>query len=231
MVFQYAIKAQVLQLQVQCQHYYIKLKPQKRRSVRLQVNTKYELELLIPNTHFFSLDKFIQTEQSWLLQQLQKQLQAIKNEQIWHEFKGVRKKIVVAEITELQETPHALLIPKQLSEIQRLQKLSQYQRQKAYALGSERLHHWWGRFHYQQNRPNLRIKKMRTRWGSMSSKHNLNLSLQLFSYPLAQIDLVLVHELCHIQHMNHSADFYALLQQHLPDWQIREQRLRQVACY
>ena len=44
--------------------------------------------------------------------------------------------------------------------------------------------------------------------------------------PEPAIDLVVVHELCHIQVKNHGPDFYALLEQVLPDWRERKKLLR-----
>ena len=44
--------------------------------------------------------------------------------------------------------------------------------------------------------------------------------------PEAAVDLVVVHELCHIREMNHGPRFYALLEQYLPDWKERKKLLK-----
>ena len=46
------------------------------------------------------------------------------------------------------------------------------------------------------------------------------------NYPEEAIDLVVVHELCHIKVKNHSRDFYALLEQYLPDYKERKKLLK-----
>lgn len=54
----------------------------------------------------------------------------------------------------------------------------------------------------------ITIRKQKTRWGSCSSKGNLNFNCLLVLAPLDVIDSVVVHELCHIKEMNHSRKFY-----------------------
>ncbi len=64
----------------------------------------------------------------------------------------------------------------------------------------------------------ITIRNQRSRWGSCSSKGNLNFNCLLMLFPLEVIDSVVVHELCHRKHMNHSAQFYAEVYRVLPDY-------------
>ena len=72
----------------------------------------------------------------------------------------------------------------------------------------------------------MRITAARTRYGSCSGKNSLSFSCFLANYPPQAIDLVVVHELCHIRVKNHGPGFYALLEQYLPDYRERKQLLR-----
>lgn len=74
--------------------------------------------------------------------------------------------------------------------------------------------------------PRLRIRAMRSRWGSLSSSGWMSLNLELIKTPPDCIDYVITHELCHLEHMNHGPGFRALLTERMPDWRERRQRLR-----
>ncbi len=72
----------------------------------------------------------------------------------------------------------------------------------------------------------IKIKKLRSRWGSCSSKKNLNFNLYLMKLPLELIDLVIVHELCHLKHLNHGKDFHRMLEHILPHKKELERKLK-----
>lgn len=64
-----------------------------------------------------------------------------------------------------------------------------------------------------------RIKKMSTRWGSCNTKaKRVWLSVYLPEYPIQCSEYVIVHELCHLHHANHSAKFWAEVAQAMPDY-------------
>ena len=71
----------------------------------------------------------------------------------------------------------------------------------------------------------IRITTAKKRYGSCSGKHSLCFSCYLMRSPEAAVDLVVVHELCHIREMNHGPRFYALLEHYLPDWKERKKLL------
>ena len=72
----------------------------------------------------------------------------------------------------------------------------------------------------------LKITTAQKRYGSCSGKNALCFSCFLMRYPEEAIDLVVVHELCHIKEKNHGPRFYALLEQYLPDYKERKKLLK-----
>ena len=69
------------------------------------------------------------------------------------------------------------------------------------------------------------INSAKTRFGSCSSKNTLNFSCRLLAYDERAIDYVVVHELCHIVHHNHSKKFWALVEKYMPDYKERKKLL------
>lgn len=75
----------------------------------------------------------------------------------------------------------------------------------------------------------IRITSAATRWGSCSAKNTLNFSYKLALLPLDLVEYVVVHELAHIRHHNHSSAFWKLVGEMMPDYQVRRARLKALA--
>ena len=73
----------------------------------------------------------------------------------------------------------------------------------------------------------ITIRSQRTRWGSCSSKGNLNFNCLLMLLPPEIIDYVVVHELCHRKEMNHSPKFWVQVERILPNYRILKQQLKE----
>ena len=73
----------------------------------------------------------------------------------------------------------------------------------------------------------ITIKNLVSRWGSCSTKGNLNFNCLLMLTPDYVIDYIVVHELCHLREMNHSEKFWAEVERIMPDYQRAELWLKQ----
>lgn len=80
----------------------------------------------------------------------------------------------------------------------------------------ERVAYYAKKMNVEYGRIALRCQK--TRWGSCSTKKNLNFNILLMLTPIEVIDSVVVHELCHLKEMNHSARFYQQVYAVYPDY-------------
>lgn len=82
-------------------------------------------------------------------------------------------------------------------------------------------------FAYQ--RVSVRLQK--TRWGSCSSKGSISLNAKLLFLPPEMVRYVLIHELTHTRHMNHSKKFWSVLASKMPSCRLQDKRLRQSAAW
>ncbi len=74
----------------------------------------------------------------------------------------------------------------------------------------------------------VEIRRMPKRWGSCSPKGRILLNSELIKAPRGCIDYVIVHELCHLIHPNHTAQFVHLLTREMPDWEKWKDRLEKI---
>lgn len=98
-------------------------------------------------------------------------------------------------------------------------------RDQARKLIDERVAHFADQYQLQAKK--IRITSARTRWGSCSSKGTLSFSWRLVMTSLAVIDYVVIHELAHTVHHNHSKRFWQLVEDWMPDYRERRKQLRQ----
>lgn len=74
----------------------------------------------------------------------------------------------------------------------------------------------------------IRFKKMRRRWGSCNSEGIVTLNTMMMQLSYTHIDYILVHELAHLRHMNHSREFHALVQSILENERELRKELKQI---
>lgn len=105
--------------------------------------------------------------------------------------------------------------------------LNNWYRSQAEAIFAERLLLVCQRFPGILAAPELRLRRMRRRWGSCSRSGRVTLNVELVKLPMSLIDYVIAHELCHLSEFNHGPKFYRLLEYAMPDWKEREKLLKQ----
>jgi len=97
-------------------------------------------------------------------------------------------------------------------------------KQTALSLVKEKINYFNKSYNFKFSRVSIKIQKKR--WGSCSRKGNLNFNYKICDLPSYLADYLIVHELCHLKEMNHSARFWNLVAKTIPDYRQCRRELR-----
>lgn len=180
------------------------IKKSKGRNIRISVNRNGEVFLHVPKfVPLFVAKRFLMNKSGW-----------------------VEKTIL--KIEKFKSTSPDLSLQRR-GKVQR-RKVYLEKKEEARKLVHEKLEFW--KKHYQENFNiifkwnKVAIKNTSTRWGSCSSKKNLNFSYKIINlFPEAQ-DYLIVHELSHLLQMNHSENFWRLVSLGIPNYKHLRKSLR-----
>lgn len=91
----------------------------------------------------------------------------------------------------------------------------------------EKLTFWYEKFQEPIPNPNLKIRKMKTRWGVCNTKnHNVTLNYELYRYDIDCLEYVIIHELSHFLEPNHSKNFWRIVEKYCPNYKEIKNKLK-----
>jgi len=106
--------------------------------------------------------------------------------------------------------------------------LDKYINKNIIEIFSSRLNYWYNIFEEKIPVPNLKIRKMTSRWGVCNIRsHNVTLNYYLVRYDMMCLDYVIVHELSHFIHPNHSNNFWKLVGKYCPKYKECRKMLKE----
>lgn len=106
--------------------------------------------------------------------------------------------------------------------------LNKYLNKEIYKIFSDRLMYWYSEYVENIPRPNLKIRKMTSRWGVCNIKNNnITLNSELYKYDITCLDYVIVHELSHFIYPNHSKNFWLQVSKYYPKYKEARKMLKE----
>lgn len=106
--------------------------------------------------------------------------------------------------------------------------LDKYINNDIISIYTDRINYWYNVFEEDIPKPNLKIRKMTSRWGVCNIKnHNVTLNYNLSKYDICCLDYVIVHELSHFIHPNHSKNFWNLVGKYYPKYKECRKMLKE----
>lgn len=203
-------------------------KPELKNSY-ISVKKNGEIVLKTPKVSDDFIQRLLLQRESWIRKQLQKvsslqTLSVVLEDEIL--LFGEVFSIDIDEAKELRESLQKVKISNKESVIRCYERFY-----KNYALSyiTQRTAHFAEVM--QLNYSELKFKKMRSRWGSCSSKSVITFNTELIKLDKKLIDFIIVHELAHLKHMNHSKEFHALVHSYIHDAKTLNQKLKKLHTY
>lgn len=202
----------------------------KRRTIAIVIDSEGKCRVRAPlQARLSDIEHFVQAKAGWIARKqqyyaaLQKDRQLILTDGMQLDVLDSRYTLRLAEVEQVLVKGDELLCPK----LEAQQALIKWLRRQALTVLEARTAFYAERMGaaYQ----NVKLSSAVKRWGSCSTKGNLNFAWRLVFYPVAVLDYVVVHELSHIGNMNHSRRFWQRVASVLPDYQVRQQYLKQHA--
>ncbi|PJI08020.1 MULTISPECIES: M48 family metallopeptidase [Clostridium] len=210
-----------------------------RKSIKISVNKNFGIEVTAPqNVSDEYVKEVVYKKMKWILKQMKRIENIIDvNEEI---------KYSDGDTFYIFGTPYKLIVKKGIKNKMRIfgnniymyvKEKDNFKYKKSYA------EKWYKKvasielkFLYDQvyklfsgmydEKPQLSIRKMKSKWGSYSpSQNKIVLNTQLIKTPKVCIEYVIVHELCHVKYRNHRKEFYNYVSNFIPDWEARRDEL------
>ncbi len=205
-----------------------------RKNVKnISIRIKSHNEVILTYPYFVSKKRayeFLESKKKWIEKKLStfpKALKLVNGDVI--RYLGFEYKLRLVEGKKNRafiEDDEIIIESKNLDDFNLKQKiLKEFYRQKSYEIFPKILIAWEKIINKKVQK--LTVRDSKTRWGSCNTqKAYINLSLHLVKKPLDAIEYVVLHELAHLTHPNHSVEFYSYIEKFMPDFREREKMLK-----
>ena len=176
------------------------------------------------------INKFVSLKQNWLMSKLseiklnQNKFSSIINHSEYLLY-GINHNVAIADVKRVEVNQRTILVPNKIEESRRQAALIQFFKKQAKSVLSKRMA-------YIQSIIKLEPKKVKLtnskgKWGSCNSHQTIALNWRMIMIPPSCIDYIIIHELCHLVEMNHSARFWKLVETFLPSYGEAREKLKE----
>lgn len=211
----------------------------KRKSLGIYIDVYGNIELRVPpNTSDETVDELVRKKWNWIIS---------RSDEMKDRTKGFKEKEYVNGETflflgdhypiQLNEEPFLkrpqitfdgrilhIQTPSKDEEILK-KAMTRFYKQQCKRIVEKRIRHYQSNFKMKPK--SIRIASNKKQWGSCSSLRELTFNWKLAMAPMEVLDYVVVHEMCHMVHMNHDRSFWRLVGKYVPDYEARQQWLKE----
>ncbi|MBN2861569.1 MAG: M48 family metallopeptidase [Bacteroidales bacterium] len=211
----------------------------RRRSISIILSPGKEITVRAPyRTSLKTIDRFVQEKAKWIEANLKKysETENLNRGQRYldgelHLFSGRKYVLKITESDRPFVRLHENILETGVTHVNDSGKirsmLELWYLQKAREILPLKLKDTLAKFpHHAFSPSGLVVRRLKSRWGSCTSKRKITLNSELIKLDPALVEYVIIHELCHLKHHNHGKDFYNLLEELVPDYKSLRKELR-----
>lgn len=172
-------------------------------------------------TTSFSIKRLLNENTDALIRMHKKLKLKEKRKDNFYYFGAIYDIIMVSTIKDIEISDNTILYPN-------IEVLNKFKKKKMKEVSEERFLFWISIWKDNLPECRLRFRSMKTRWGVCNRSNNtITLNTELFHYDLECLDYVIVHELSHFTHFNHSSNFWNLVSKYCPEYKRIRKKLKE----
>ena len=195
---------------------------EKKNNKNTYIRVKDDLTIHITTNYLVTnkyIMKLLDNNYDYLKKNLERQKLKQEKSKLFY-YLGQVYDIIIIDINKIEIIDHRIYVKS-------IDALNRWLKKEIKRIFSERLAIIYNEFEENIPYPNLRIRKMKTRWGVCNKQNKtITLNSELIKYSLDKLDYVIIHELSHFIHFNHSKSFWKLVSKYCPRYKEIRKELR-----
>lgn len=192
----------------------------KKRNKNTYIRVKEDLKIYV-TTNILSTQSYIKTlldnNTEAIKKMIEEQIRQIKKKDYFY-YLGEKYEVFIDNVDEVKFLDDAIFVESE-------KQLEKWKTKKIKQIFEERLNYNYNRYEENIPYPKLKIRTMKTRWGVCNKRDNsVTLNSKLIEYSIDKLDYVIIHELSHFIHFNHSKEFWKQVEKYTKNYkQIRKE--------
>lgn len=211
-----------MKIDIDCKSYEVIIE-RKLSNKNTYIRVKLDFSILVTTGKFTTdreIKNLINTNYDKLMKMIKAQEVKVQNSEGFN-YLGKKYDIVYVDYCDISFGSEKVFINKKLD-------VDRWYKEQAQKIFLEHLNLIYERFSKKIPYPRLRIRKMTSRWGVCNTKTKVvTLNLELIKRDTKYLDYVIVHELSHLIHANHSAYFWALVEENMPEYRVYRKEMKE----
>ena len=194
----------------------------KKNNKNTYIRIKEDLKIYVTTNYFVTnsmIKKLLDDNYSYLSKNIKRQSIKQKKNELFY-YLGEVYDIIIYDTKKIEIIDNRIYVKDEAT-------LNRWLKKEIKRIYSERLVFLYNEFEENIPYPNLKIRKMTTRWGVCNKKtKTITLNSELIKYSIDKLDYVIIHELSHFIHFNHSKEFWLLVSKYCPRYKEIRKELR-----